>query len=510
MGLRPSSPSSSIDSSIERPAPVAGAAAAERPAVSKVLLMYPPTGVYMRDDRCQAPVEGMTAQPNRTPLDLAYMAAVLEGEGIECRISDFAAQKATWEEVRESLAAFAPDVLLVSVTTPTIQRDLTACRIAKGLNPSIVTVAKGAHFTPKDEEALLEHPELDLVIRGESEHTLAEIATAVDWSDVQGISFRRAGRIVRTPDRPFIEVEDLDALPFPARHLLRNELYVAPDTGEPITMINTGRGCPHKCIYCAVTIASGYRLKVRSPGNIVDELEECVVKHGIRNFFFRADTFTWDETWVVDLCREIVARGLDVRWGCNSRVDTISEGRLEWMKKAGCWIVGFGIESGNQEMLNRMKKRQKLEDAENAIALCRRHGIKTYGLFLIGLPWDTRDTVEETIAFAKRLEPTFIDFNIAYPLPGTEYYRIAKEMQLFDEADLPHGDYARPIVRTLSLSTEELIALRRKALLGFYLRPSYVLDTLRQIDSPRVLMNYIRSGARLIQKHAFDFGTGAG
>ena len=177
------------------------------------------------------------------------------------------------------------------------------------------------------------------------------------------------------------------------------------------------------------------------------------------------------------------------------------------MKKAGCWIVGFGIESGNQEMLDKMKKRAKIEDAEKAIALCKKYGVKTYGLFLIGLPWDTRETVLQTIRFAKKLNPSFLDFNIAYPLPGTEYYRIAKEMKLFDDSDLPKGDYAKPIVRTLTLSTEELIGFRKMALLSFYLRPSYVFNTLKGIRSPRVLSNYIKSGLRLVRNHAFNFGT---
>lgn len=475
--------------------------------IKKVFLIYPPTGVYMRDDRCQAPVEGMTAQPNRAPLDLAYMAAMLEQIGVQCKIKDYAAEKAAWETVKEDLKSFDPDMFLVSVTTPTISHDLAACRIAKEIDPRILTVAKGAHFTSKDDEVLLGTPELDLVIRGESEHAVVDISNAKEFSDILGLAYRENGKVMRNTDRPYIEVDDLDKLPFPARHLLNNNLYFAPDTAEPITMINTGRGCPHQCIYCAVTIASGYKLKVRSPKNIANEIEECVKRHNIRNFFFRADTFTWDEKWVMDLCQMILDRKLDIRWGCNSRVDTISEKRLEWMKKAGCWVIGFGIESGNQEMLDKMKKRAKVEDAEKALALCKKHKVKTYGLFLIGLPWETRETVLQTIRFAKKLEPSFLDFNIAYPLPGTEYYRIAKEMNLFEEKDLANGDYARPIVRTLTLSTKDLIALRKQALLSFYLRPSYIFNTLKDVRSPKILSNYIRSGIRLIRNHAFNFGT---
>jgi radical SAM superfamily enzyme YgiQ (UPF0313 family) len=510
MVLKPSTPSSNTVSSIKaaplvftKPSPETLRAK----KISKVFLMYPPTGVYMRDDRCQAPVEGMTAQPNRAPLDLAYMAAMLEQLGVVCKIMDYAAQKAPWEEVEKDINAFRPDLLMVSVTTPTIQNDLAVCRMAKKIDPSVLTVAKGAHFQSKDDEILLTHPELDLVIRGESEHAIVDIAEGKDYSSILGLAYRSGGQTKRNADRPYIEVEDLDNLPFPARHLLNNDLYIAPDTGEPITMINTGRGCPHQCIYCAVTIASGYKLKVRSPKSIADEIEECVKKHKITNFFFRADTFTWDEKWVVDLCQMILDRGLKIRWGSNSRVDTISEKRLEFMKKAGCWIIGFGIESGNQEMLDKMKKRAKLADAENAIALCKKYGIHTYGLFLIGLPWETRQTVEETIAFAKKLNPSFLDFNIAYPLPGTEYYRIAKEMKLFEESELSEGDYARPIVRTLTMSTDELIQLRKKALLGFYLRPSYIFRTLKDIRSPRIFMNYVRSGVRLIKTHAFKTGS---
>ena len=175
------------------------------------------------------------------------------------------------------------------------------------------------------------------------------------------------------------------------------------------------------------------------------------------------------------------------------------------MKQAGCWIVGFGIESGNQESLNKMKKRAKLEDARKALALCKKYGIKTYGLFLIGLPWETRAMVEDTIRFMKEIDPSFIDVHIAYPLPGTEYYRMAKEMNLFKEEDLHFGDYSKPIVHTVELSTPDLIKLRRRAILSFYLRPSYIFRTLSGIRSPRVFMNYIQSGIRLFKNHAFTF-----
>jgi radical SAM superfamily enzyme YgiQ (UPF0313 family) len=260
--------------------------------IKKALLIYPPTGFYMRDDRCQAPVEGMTAQPARTPLDLAYMAATLEGVGVRCKIKDYPAEHQDWSNLERDLIEFYPDMLVISITTPTMSADLATCEIARKINRDIVVVSKGAHYLAKDEEVLNSYRDLDIIIRGESEFAVAEIATADDLVNVSGISYRRNGRIIKTPDRPFLD--DLDKLHFPARHLLNNNLYLTPDTKEPITLIYSGRGCPHQCIFCAVPSVSGHKIKLRSPESIVQELEECVEKYNIRNFFFRADTFTWD------------------------------------------------------------------------------------------------------------------------------------------------------------------------------------------------------------------------
>lgn len=481
------------------PAMMTGAMEAPaRKKTSRALLMYPPTGFYMRDDRCQAPVEGMSAQPARAPMDLTYIAACLEQVGVTCQIKDYPAERQSWDEFKKDLAVFQPEMLIVSITTPTLERDLAACTIAKELVPGILTVSKGAHYQAKDLEVLAQFKDLDIAIRGESEFASAEIASGRPLSEILGISYRENGTIKRAPPRPFID--DLNKFPLPARHLLNLSLYTTPDTKRPLAFIYTGRGCPHQCIYCAVGVASGYKLKVRSTDSIVKELEECYHTYGIKDYFFRADTFTWDRKWTVELCQKIVEHKLKIRWGANSRVDTIDEPRAEWMKKAGCWVVGFGIESGNQEMLNLMKKRATLDQARQAVALCRKHGIKSYGLFVIGLPWDTRETIEQTIAFAKELNCDFADFNIAYPLPGTEFYEIAKRERLFDENQLTGHDYASPIVRTQTLSTEELIALRKKALMGFYLRPGYVAKTLAGVRSPREFVSYLQSGVRFILK----------
>jgi radical SAM superfamily enzyme YgiQ (UPF0313 family) len=466
--------------------------------IKRAFLIYPPTGMYMRDDRCQAPVEGMTAQPMRTPLDLAYMAATLEGSGVICKIKDYPSEKQSWPHFEKDLEEFDPDMLVISITTPTMKADLESCGIAKKFKKEILTVSKGAHYLTKDEDVLNNYPDLDVIVRGESEFSIAELASGDNFDKVLGITYRKNDKIYKTPDRPFLD--DLDKLPRPARHLLNNNLYLAPDTKEPITLIYTGRGCPYQCIFCAVPAVSGHKIKLRSPQSIVEEIEECVEKYNIKNFFFRADTFTWDENWVIEICKLIIGKNLDIRWGTNSRVDTISEKRLEWMKKAGCWVIGFGVESGHQASLDLMKKRAKLEDAIHSVALCKKYGIKVYTLFLIGLPWDSRQTIKETVKFAKALDGDYIDINIAYPLPGTDLFELAKKENLFSEKDIHGFDYSKPLIKTKHLSTEELIDIRRWALLSFYLRPHYIIKTFSSIRSLKVLFNYIKAGFELIYK----------
>lgn len=465
----------------------------------RALLINPPTGLYIREDRCQAPLKGMAATSARSPLDLAYMAATLEAKGVECRIRDYPVQGGSWDELRRDLRAFRPEMLIVSVTSFTINDDLIACRIAREeLEAAVLTVAKGAHVAVKAREVVAGEPSLDVAIRGEYEFIAAGLAVEADPGRVRGITFRdpASGEIVTTEDRPF--VEDLDSIPFPARHLLDNSLYLRPDTGDPQATVQTSRGCPGECIYCLAPVVYGSRIRVRSPGNVVAELAECVERHGIRDFFFRADTFTWNRKWVLDLCRAIVARAMRIRWVCNSRVDTIDAGRLAAMKAAGCHGIAFGIESGSQEILDRMRKGITLEKSRAAVKLCREHGMSTLLYFIMGMPWETADDVRKSVDFALELKGDFVEFHLAIPFPGTELYEIARRDGLLTGDSLHGYDYARSPLRTYSLTARELLKLRREAFIKAYLTPRAMLRVaravLRSAHSPRKLMRTLRFG----------------
>ena len=468
----------------------------------KVLLINAPSGLYRRDDRCQSRVEEQTVNIIFPPLDLAYLAAMARRAGADPRIEDFPATGKSWDHLEQILQDFSPDFLLVSITTATIAEDLRAVSLAKEILPDIITLAKGEYLSTFGEKTLQKHPALNAILIGEPEITFEEIIQGRPFDQIQGLIFRKSSEkgenFVKTPSRPMLE--NLDVLPHPARDLLDNSLYRSPESGNPLTVIQANRGCPAHCIFCPAGKISGYKLLVRSPQNILGEVRDCVEKHNIREFLFNGDTFTMKKSWVLELCELIRKSGLDIRWGCNSRVDTFDLERAMAMKAAGCWVVAFGIESGVQDMLNKMKKGTRVEDAQKAVQAARRAGLLTHAFYVIGLPWETRETLKQTLKFALQLDTDFFDFNIAYPLPGTEFYEIAEREGLLEEDSLEEGSYARAAVPSFSLSREELTRWRKKALLKLYFRPIYIIRTIgRVVTKPKILKNYLREGLRRLR-----------
>lgn len=463
----------------------------------RAYLIVPPTGKYIREERCQTPLEDLHTIALRPPMDLLYMAAELERAGVACRIEDYPALELGWGDFTTEVKEFRPDALILSITTPTLENDLLAAARAKEIDPEIVTVTKGAHFIELDRQALERYPQLDLVMRGEYEETVRELAQGKAWGETLGITFRNGDSIVRNPGRGFIK--EVDSIPFPARHLVDNRHYIRPDTEALQTTVVTSRGCPFPCVFCLAGAVSGKSVRNRSVENVVAELKECVERHGIRDFLFRSDLFTANKRWVRELCQAIRDEGLDIQWSCNSRVDTIREDVLLEMKAAGCWLISFGVESGDKDMLVKMRKQVDYAAIEPAIQTCRKVGIKSSVYFLIGLPWENRETFENSKRFAIELDPDFIEFFYAYPFYGTEFYDVAVNEGLLKEGELPQAAYNHPAIPTKYLSIEELEPLRKEALKAFYLRPRYILRTLLQNPSPRMWKNYVVYGVRQLR-----------
>jgi radical SAM superfamily enzyme YgiQ (UPF0313 family) len=470
------------------------AAEAGDPAARRVLLANPPTGLYIREDRCQTPVKGISASL-RFPIDLAYMAASARLQKAIPLVRDYPAEGLGEDAFRDDLKRFQPHVLVLSTISPTLEWDLEYCRLAKHLHPSVLTVVKGAHVTERARQVLESNQAVDVVIRGDCEVAAGEIASGRPLEDIPGLTYQTGRSIRQTQPRPL--PSDPDGLPFPARDLTSNQLYFRPDTRKPQTTIQTAWGCPYRCTYCLAPVVSGRKLRSRSPGSVLAEIRQCVEQHDIRDFYFRADTFTLDRKWVFELCDLIDQSGLAVNWGCNSRVDTVDPEMLERMRRAGCWIIGFGVESGSDEILERVRKGATVAQARRAVALCREAGIKAYAFFMVGFPWETEQTVRQTLDLIQDIGADFIEMNMPVPFPGTELAGEVEKQGLMEAPLLGH-DHSRPVIRPHAMSRERVRALWREGFIRFYTRPGQIYRLLKDVRSVGDAINYLTWGSRFM------------
>jgi anaerobic magnesium-protoporphyrin IX monomethyl ester cyclase len=322
-------------------------------------------------------------------LGLGYLAAVLEKNNYKVDVIDCQILNMSLEEFKREISKRQPDILGVTSSTLTYQTGLKLLKISKEVCPNCITVAGGAHVTFWDDHALEECPELDVVIRKEGENTMLEIVQRIEagkgYQDILGITCRVDGKIVRNPDRPYIE--DLDSLPFPARHLWPMERFREL---EDILYLATSRGCIYWCEFCTTVRMHGRKYRMRSPKNVVDELEELYQKYGIKKFTFCDDAFTVDQSRIEDLCNEILKRGLKIEWNCGTRVDMITKELLSKMKEAGCISVWFGVESGTQQVLDAMKKGITPELTVRVLSWVRELGLKPVPNVILGFPGETK------------------------------------------------------------------------------------------------------------------------
>ena len=416
------------------------------------------------------------------PLGLAYLAAVLENDGHSVRIIDAPTLNLSLSQIGRELEHDQPDIVGVTSTTPTIYEALSVIRKAKRVCPNAVTVVGGPHASFFAAETLKECKELDVVCRGEGERTTVELAQAIErkegLSKVKGIIFRSGDNIVETTPQPWIK--DLDSLPFPARHLLPMDKYTILGKRSTIGNIISSRGCPFNCAFCASSLLFGRIFRARSPKNVVDEMEQLIYGYHPETIEFSDDLFTLDKKRTEAICDEIKRRGLDIAWACSSRVDTISRALLQKMKRAGCMLIYYGVESGSQRILNLMKKHVRIEQIVKAIRWTKEVGIETLASFIIGFPGETREDVEKTIAFAKKLDTDYAQFSFATPYPGTELYRLAKEKGLLLTEDWSQYTAGKPIIAVDDSTKDDLIKLLKKAYQRFYLSPKLLLRHLRR------------------------------
>jgi anaerobic magnesium-protoporphyrin IX monomethyl ester cyclase len=421
-------------------------------------------------------------------LGLGYLAAVLEKNGYQVDVIDCQILKLTNEEFRGEITKRKPDIIGVTSSTLTYQTAMKLVKISREACPNAITIAGGPHVTFWDDHALEECPELDIVVRREGENTILELAQRVEagkpYNDVVGITCRVDGKIIRNADRPYIE--DLDSLPFPARHLWPMEKFREL---EDILYLAASRGCVYWCEFCATVRMHGRKYRFRSPKNIVDELEHLNKTYGITKFTFCDDAFTVDQARTEELCNEILKRGLKIEWNCGSRVDMVTKELLRKMKEAGCVSFWCGLESGTQQVLDAMKKGITPELTEKVLGWVREVGMKPVPNVILGFPGETKQSAWDTIKFVEKVAPDMVGFyNVATPFPGTPMYDLVKANGWLRITDFDKYDTTRPIFETPQLSMKELGKLREGAFHHYYLRRAYFMDKKRRFKVSTALV----------------------
>ncbi len=366
------------------------------------------------------------------PLYLMYAAAVIEKAGFSVTVIDAAERDYDAQTTIDLVKSINPAPILtaVEISSPSMDQDVAFSQQLKE-NVSTHLSVLGAHATVYHEKIIRSFPFIDSVVRGEAFLSLAELAKSIreqsDLSIARGITYRKNSTININEDAPFID--DLDCLPYPARHLLDPSRYLMGHyTYEPQLLMITSMGCPYKCIFCLWSkVLHKSKVFLRSPQNVVKEMVFLKENYGAREIYFDDDCFNISISRVLDICREIIKNKITTPWITEMRCNNVTFEMLKTMKEAGCIKILYGVESGNQEILDNAKKNLNLEQIRNAFMLTKKAGIKSHATFMFGLPGETEETIHKTVEFAKELNPDTIQCSIALPYPGTEFYDLAKK-----------------------------------------------------------------------------------
>ena len=474
-----------------------------------VLLVNPPPPPSQRVSRGLMGGFGMIVGEGLCypPLDLLYVAAILERDGHRVRVVDAEAAGLSPEHVLAQLGSPPPAVVGLATSSATIQLDLQLVDRIKQAAPGALTFITGSQGS-KVPDMAMHGSRVDAVVRGEPEHTVAEmvreLAAGRDPLAVAGLTVRRGAEVVNNPDRPLLKGPELDALPFPARHLVPSAPYRIPTMAGPIQTIASSRGCPINCTYCGYVVAQGIPWRGRSAASVFAEMRELSDKHRVRNIVFRDPLFAGSRERTLELCGLIEAARLPLKWQCETAIKTLDEEVLAAMARAGCVSVSFGVESGNDE-LQKKYSRGKIKTWEHAkvvVDACRKHGMATRGFFMIGFPEETPEQARQTMDLAVFLDPDSVQFTAVTPYPDTKLY---KESRAGREEDFDYSKFSgtTPVGVAQAMTDTQVSDAIRTAYRRFYMRPRRLLRELRR---PQLLLQRFRRYVGLVRSSAETAG----
>ncbi len=429
----------------------------------KILLIYP----YWLEKR--ADIQDITVPP----IGMYYIGAVLKENHYDVEILNWCRIDETPEEIEKQLLEKKPDIIGFSILQANRWSGIEIAGIAKKINPSVKIVFGGVAPTFLWKHFLTHFPQIDVVVMGEGEYTFLNLVKFFEnnskhhLNDICGIAYRKNNEIVRTA--PAEPIHDLDALPVPAKYFEYQHLSLT-------------RGCPGKCTFCGSPEFWGPKVRFHSVNYFVDELERLCQK-GIRFFYFSDDTFSMDKERVIDICQKILEKRLDITWVAISRVNTMNENILYWMRKAGCIQISYGVESGSEKIRHFLNKRITSDKIEKAFAMTVNYGILPRAYFIYGCPGENSKTIQETLALIKRIKPLVIHFFILSLFPGTRLYEdYRNKMKITDDIWLNKIEDIKYFETDPDLSAEDVYSFGETLKTGYYELIPEIVDTMSLVD----------------------------
>lgn len=468
-----------------------------------VLLLFPPVSVNERyGNRKVGNVGG-----HLPPYGLACIAAYIREQSFSVNILDGSAENLSYEEIFIYIRKHQPKVIGLSAMTPQFYRAAELSRTIEKLFPDVLVVIGGHHASILPQDTLNGNLCFDILVHGEGEVTVLELLKKYrkkGWNkekflkdtrclkSIDGIAFRGQKKdfILNKTRKP---IKDLDSLPLPAWDLLPLDKYIPlPNQylNKPVIHMVAIRGCPFDCYFCSNNSVFGKKIRAKSPAKLVEDILYVKRKYGIKEVSFWDDTMTINKTWMEGFCDRLVEKKVGVVWTCYSRVDTVDFKLLKLMKKAGCWNIFYGFESGNQELLDNINKGITLEQIRKVNKWTKDAGIEVRASFMIALPGETPEAAMKTIDFAIELEPEYAQFCITTPYPGTKLFETAKISGKLTEDFSKYNIWEVVYVPEGYKNEKEIMAIEKLAMRKFYFRPKFIFNKLKRVRSFEDIRRY--------------------
>lgn len=419
------------------------------------------------------------------PMGLVALAAYLEQKGHRVSLYDSNVEDGSVRGILNIIKKHEPQIVGLGIMSVNFNKALALAQTIKQHSKDLIIIAGGVHPTVEPHQTL-QSPYIDFIIRGEGELTLTELIEAIEkkeenFKNILGLGYKKENQIILTAPRELIK--DISSLPIPAYHLFNIKKYRGPYTSRtPFMIMARSRGCPFLCTFCGVTKMFGQRYRVQDPQRSIKEVDYLVNQLGIKEIGFKDSEFTLNQKNVEDFCDLLIERNYDLTWNCNGRVNHVTPSLLSKMKRAGCASITYGVESGDQEILDILKKQITLSQIRDTMQMSRTAGLSVIGNFMIGNPGDTKETIKKTINFSKELKLDYAYFGFTTPFPGTELREEALVKGWILDDRMEAIKYEDCIMNATSLPTPELKTYLNKAYRSFYFRPSYIAKRLIKLQ----------------------------